>query len=302
MPQKSPRKKKAAAPEDPVAFIADALKETDELPRSQIAKVLKVLGAEETLGLLAEVERIEADGGMLVPDGGRRRTPGGVFFHLARQRLPRPHRYSIFATKAPAPAAPAPPSAPPPAPAVGRLRVIEVEPLLKKSRNQRTQSWGPTRRAPAAPVAPPPWPTSAPASHSSAPAGATLPSPAPSPTPTNKKEFVLGYTSGTPVSEILEAARRQGMSLSASYVYTVRKAKPAAASAPVALAPVEPVVKAPVRRATRSNGPAEDAAPASAATEVLKAAVRRAVEQELAKLSKPARTQLLATLLYEDLD
>jgi hypothetical protein len=299
MPQKSPRKKKATVPADPAAFIAEALKETDELPRSQIAKVVKVLGPEEALGLLAEVERIESDGGMLVPDGGRRRTPGGVFFHLARQRLPRPHRYSIFAPKAPA--LPAPPSTPPPAPAVGRLRVIEVEPLLKASRAQRTQSWGPTRRSSATPVVPPPWHTPA----QSAPAnGGTLPSPAPA--PANKKDFVLGYASNTPVAEILEAARRQGMSLSASYVYTVRKAHPASAAAPVPRAPVEPVAKAPVRRATRSGAEAAPDrlgdGPTPGQTEVLKAAVRRAVEQELAKLSKPARTQLLATLLYEDLD
>ena len=90
-------------PEDVAEFIADSLAETEELPRSQIAKVTKVLGREETLALLREVERIEAAGGLLVPDGSRRRTPGGVFFHLARQKLPRPVRFRIFAPPQPPP-------------------------------------------------------------------------------------------------------------------------------------------------------------------------------------------------------
>lgn len=270
MPQK-PRLKKNAVPEDPAAFIAATLRETEELPRSQIEKIVKVLGPEASLALLAEVERIEESGGLLVPDGGRRRTPGGVFFHLARQKLPRPHRYSIFAPpKAPTP--PAPPSTPPPAPRVGRLRVIEVEPLLRGARTKTWDTAGKTTSRGKFPTAPsrPPRIEMAPAAE-----GTTLPSPAP--TPTSKKEFVLSFSHSVPAADVVEAARRQGISLSASYVYSVRKGHPPGPSGRPIPRPAGPV-------------PRE------------LEAVRAAVERELSKLSREARTQLLAALLYDDLD
>jgi len=143
-------------PEDVAEFIADSLAETEELPRSQIAKVTKVLGREETLALLREVERIEAAGGLLVPDGSRRRTPGGVFFHLARQKLPRPVRFRIFAPPQPPPEVDPATSAPiipvqkplkppPPPPRGGRPRTVEVEYVRRAPR--------PPTPAPASPVA-----------------------------------------------------------------------------------------------------------------------------------------------------
>jgi hypothetical protein len=45
------------------------------------------LGAETALSVLEEVLTIEASGGMLLADGSRRRTPGGVFFFLIKERL-----------------------------------------------------------------------------------------------------------------------------------------------------------------------------------------------------------------------
>src|SRR5690606_33338866 len=112
-------------------FIAQALEETEAKPLSQITKVVEVLGRDESLDLLDEVDRIEANGGMLLPNGQRRRTPGGVFFYLARQRLPRPYRYSIFAP---------PPekreSEPPPSSTRPRPRVIEVHTLLPRAKHR----------------------------------------------------------------------------------------------------------------------------------------------------------------------
>lgn len=76
--------------------IAAALGENDELPKSQIRELANVFGDDKMLELLSETQRVEQAGGMLVPDGSRRRTPGGVFFYLARGQLSRADRRRIF--------------------------------------------------------------------------------------------------------------------------------------------------------------------------------------------------------------
>jgi hypothetical protein len=60
------------------------LGETAAAPRHQLARVVDVLGADRARALLAETLAVEERGGLLLPDGSRRRTPGGVFFHLVR--------------------------------------------------------------------------------------------------------------------------------------------------------------------------------------------------------------------------
>lgn len=42
------------------------------------------VGAEKAVALFESTRRIEASGGMMVADGSRRRTPGGVFVALLR--------------------------------------------------------------------------------------------------------------------------------------------------------------------------------------------------------------------------
>lgn len=91
-----------------------------DLPPSQLAREIAVrlqepnrgliyamvqnLGAEAAASLFEEVLRLEAEGGMPTADGARRRTPGGLFIFLAKERL----RGSDLAPK-PRPAAPPPP-------------------------------------------------------------------------------------------------------------------------------------------------------------------------------------------------
>lgn len=198
-------------------FIAEALGETEAKPVSQITKVVEVLGREASLELLAEVERIEAAGGMPLPDGGRRRSPGGVFFQLARPRLPRDDRYRIFR-----------PQSPPPATQKARPRVVEVE---TRGWRPQTQTWGLARSAP----------RDAPPSRS-APRESTpsqrLPEP-PAPVlgePKSKKDLVLAFPRETPAAEIVAAAARRGVTLSMSYVYLVRSRARAEPNEP---APVE---------------------------------------------------------------
>jgi hypothetical protein len=90
---------------DAVKTISESLKETDELPLKQIGDIVEVLGAEVAMGLLAEVARVQAEGGLDVRDGTRRRTDGGVFFSLAKARLPKTDRNRIFRIRPPKPPA-----------------------------------------------------------------------------------------------------------------------------------------------------------------------------------------------------
>jgi hypothetical protein len=77
-------------------FVAETLGERDASPREQIQAIVETLGETDTLALLARTERIENGGGMVLPDGTRRRTRGGVFFQLARKALTPEQREAIF--------------------------------------------------------------------------------------------------------------------------------------------------------------------------------------------------------------
>ncbi len=76
--------------------IADALGETEELPRRQVRRVVRALGEARARAFLAEALAIEAGGGEPLPDGSRRRTVGGVFFRLVRQGTTNKERKAIF--------------------------------------------------------------------------------------------------------------------------------------------------------------------------------------------------------------
>lgn len=115
------------ATEETVSTIAKGLGETDEVPLSQIGGVVRVLGEDVAQKLLAETQEIEKNGGMMLPDGSRKRTPGGVFFFLARQKLSQADKLAIFRP----PKEPKPPSSATGAADTNRFprrRVIEVAP------------------------------------------------------------------------------------------------------------------------------------------------------------------------------
>lgn len=163
---------------DPVATIAESLKETEEIPRKQITEIVEVLGAEVALELLAETRRVQDAGGLEVRDGTRRRTDGGVYFSLAKARLPKADRNRIFRIRPPRPEGegsppqgPAPgeaaerprrptardaePARAPSAPSAGagRRRVVEVEVLRHHAKPLQPQPIG---EPPRPVVAPPP--------------------------------------------------------------------------------------------------------------------------------------------------
>src|SRR5918998_3519024 len=79
-----------------VAAIAAQLGETASVPVRQIGRALATLGEERVRAVVAEALAVEARGGLLLPDGSRRRTVGGVFFHLVRRGVTRDERRAIF--------------------------------------------------------------------------------------------------------------------------------------------------------------------------------------------------------------
>ena len=75
--------------------IAAQLNETEPLPLKLIASLVQVMGEEYALALLADTLTLEAGDGLRIKEG-RRRTPGGVFFKLAKDRLSPLERGQVF--------------------------------------------------------------------------------------------------------------------------------------------------------------------------------------------------------------
>jgi hypothetical protein len=85
--------------DDPVtvaARVARELGESDPAATGQIVRVVECLGAEAALAFLRETLEAEAEGGMMLRDGSRRRTPGGAFFYLVKGRISRRDRAAIW--------------------------------------------------------------------------------------------------------------------------------------------------------------------------------------------------------------
>ncbi|HYU75074.1 MAG TPA: phosphorylated adapter RNA export RNA-binding domain-containing protein [Ktedonobacteraceae bacterium] len=91
-------------PAEVTMTIAEQLGETEAAPVSQIRRAVKALGTEQALALLKETLSIQAQGGLMLPDASRRRTAGGVFFHLIRTTVPKQVRTRIFLPPPPKPA------------------------------------------------------------------------------------------------------------------------------------------------------------------------------------------------------
>lgn len=80
---KPPQQQREPSQEDVAAMIADTLGETEDGPRKAIVRIVRAVGRTHAKELLSMTLQTEENGGILVPDGSRRRTPGGVFFFLA---------------------------------------------------------------------------------------------------------------------------------------------------------------------------------------------------------------------------
>ncbi|KAJ1531118.1 hypothetical protein ONE63_005940 [Megalurothrips usitatus] len=62
----------------------DMAKKLLETQEDLILRVINTLGKERAIALYQKTQSIEADGGMLIMNGSRRRSPGGVFFFLVK--------------------------------------------------------------------------------------------------------------------------------------------------------------------------------------------------------------------------
>jgi cold shock CspA family protein len=82
-----------------IAHIANRLRERNPDAIIQISRLYQHFGSDIIGEIVAETERIEDEGGILLPDGSRRRTPGGVFFLQARKRLTPDEWAHIFSQK-----------------------------------------------------------------------------------------------------------------------------------------------------------------------------------------------------------
>ncbi len=87
--------------------IAAQLGETEPTARKTIKRAVRILGPARVQALLKRTLETERTGGLLLPDGSRRRTPGGVFFYLIRMSVEPKERYKILRPHPnPAPAQP----------------------------------------------------------------------------------------------------------------------------------------------------------------------------------------------------
>ena len=79
-----------------VKEIAERLGETNEIPLWQITKIVERNGADFAYFMVELAEEIHREGLMMVLDGSRPRTLGGVFFNAVRDGLAYKFRYEIF--------------------------------------------------------------------------------------------------------------------------------------------------------------------------------------------------------------
>ncbi|CAH2042594.1 unnamed protein product, partial [Iphiclides podalirius] len=70
---------------DPLDNIAKEIAEKlSEEKKDLVGRIIQELGASKAIEIYKETQRVEADGGMLVMNGTRRRTPGGIYFFLLK--------------------------------------------------------------------------------------------------------------------------------------------------------------------------------------------------------------------------
>jgi hypothetical protein len=85
------------APRSPVVTqIAQALGETKPMARGQIKRIVQTIGEERALAILQQALDVEQQGGLMLPDGSRRHTQGGVFFRLVKEQSSQTERNQIW--------------------------------------------------------------------------------------------------------------------------------------------------------------------------------------------------------------
>ncbi|XP_075397586.1 phosphorylated adapter RNA export protein [Tenrec ecaudatus] len=71
--------------EDSQEKVADEISFRLQEPKKDlISRIVKIIGTKKAIELLMETTEVEQNGGLLIMDGSRRRTPGGVFLNLLK--------------------------------------------------------------------------------------------------------------------------------------------------------------------------------------------------------------------------
>ena len=76
--------------------IAHALQEEAYGPRVTIERLIRHIGLNFVEAIFKETQEVQANGGMLIKDGSRQRSMGGVFMYLAKSKLDPEDRDRIF--------------------------------------------------------------------------------------------------------------------------------------------------------------------------------------------------------------
>ncbi len=83
--------------------IARQLNETEKQALLQLRRTIRIMGEDTARDVLRQTLELEAHGGMRTNDGARRRTPGGVYFQLLKQRVGQKEFFKIFSRSQPQP-------------------------------------------------------------------------------------------------------------------------------------------------------------------------------------------------------
>ncbi len=76
--------------------IAKVLGETRDFSRNTIGLIIETMGLQFAEKILLTTLELEAGAGVLLPDGSRRRSPGGAFFYLARKEMNADQQIAAF--------------------------------------------------------------------------------------------------------------------------------------------------------------------------------------------------------------
>src|SRR5215216_5290147 len=79
-----------------VKELADLLGETEKSPIKQIKRIIQYCGIDFARKMYQETLDVESKGGLFLAKQERRRTMGGVFFYLTREKVSEEQRDAIF--------------------------------------------------------------------------------------------------------------------------------------------------------------------------------------------------------------
>lgn len=81
-----------------VAQVANELNENNSGAMDQIRRLVETVGEDFVQEILEKTREVENKGGMFVANDreARRRTPGGVFFHLVKEQITEEHKKIVF--------------------------------------------------------------------------------------------------------------------------------------------------------------------------------------------------------------